>query len=151
MKPVAWILAVAALTGCAAHHVRVPPSTDWSVVQRLPPGTDVVAYICGASPDGRIETVGADDIVLRTERGLTSIARADIFMLAQRTPLRHERGWNMLTDALWLSMVGALFLPIIDDDLPFMAVVAGSGAAVGAMARPRMSNQKTIYVRPGLR
>jgi hypothetical protein len=137
------------LSGCAAHHVPPPaPSRDWAVVARLPPGTNVVAYTRGVTHQGRLEAVGPDDIVLRTGHGLTSIARTEVFLLSRRTPMAHERKWNMLTDALVFSMVGALFLPKIDDDLTFMAIVAGSGAAVGAMARPRMYRDRTIYVRP---
>jgi hypothetical protein len=149
MRVIACVAIAVMLSGCSTYrHVQAAPSRDWAVVQRLPPGTDVVALTYGMYRHGRLEAAGPDGIVLRTEHGVTTIGRTDVSMLSQRVPLPHERKWNMLIDAFAFSMIGRLFLPKIDNDLAFMAVVAGSGAAVGAMARPRMYNDTTIYIRP---
>ena len=149
MKRFAGIVILAAVSGCAAHTAPALAGSNWAVVERFAPGTEVIVRVDGRRHFGQIDTVTADALVLRERSGLTSFARPDIVRLYRRDVFINSRVGNALWDAGMFIVLSAFVVPFVHGNREkVVAIMAASGAAFGALAPKTTYKDRLIYVRP---
>jgi hypothetical protein len=147
--------------GCA----QLPPPrmvpVDWvTTVGGLPSGTELAVYVGDSDVRyGRLETVGAQALVLREDHGTEVLSRLNVARVAVRTPTGETRVPHAIKGAaIGAVITGGLawFATAMEENAQthekaWTTFVVGTlaGAAIGASWPPQQRFQeRLIYVRP---
>lgn len=106
----------------------IAASSDWAAVMSLPPGRAVVVSFSKQTAAGTLAAVSADQIVVKTNKGEVTAARADV----KRVWITgHRRGRNVLIGSA--IGAGAAIGPGLVFRTYYNNEVGGGGKALAAM------------------
>jgi len=167
MGRITRIVAVVALSGCAAHRGVKPAvsqeriiSTSWATVLAIPAGTEVGVLLARDEIRyGRVNEVTPEALTLWERKGIDVLPRTAVQRLAIRTPVGASRTPRVVAGAIAGTIIAgaAAWFGSAMEENPgpgggrFLVVFLGTalGAAAGAGRAPvETFREQIIYIRP---
>jgi hypothetical protein len=165
MKPLALVGVLAALSGCAAHHVPVAQvpgqsaSTDWAQVCAIPTGTEILVSLDDEGVRrGVLWAVTDTTLTIRDLYSLNAMPRGSVVRVTTRKQNGYVRDpWYLYVPAsAVLGGLAGLVVAAVERDktiargsaLVFMAGMY-TGTLAGLVYSPKAKyEERLVYVRP---